>query len=272
MDARNDQPVFIDVATGFQEVPVELDKTKVKEEVDDDSQNEEDDINKLLIIRPRKIRCPECSRYTTETAEKMTRHILKVHRGENPFQCFMCDYTTPNKGNFEEHVRRHEGRKPYKCSYCPHRNVSKKNLKKHELIHRPDNPLKCPHCDHIAKHKRGFAFHAKRFHSDVQDGGLTCVKCDSSFDSEEAVKCHRRCQKACTDCDYVACSSDMLDEHFYSKHGKKKSKKKKNVWTCSICGWQSGKHARILLHLIHHPNQEVHDIDISILQRHGIME
>ncbi|CAK1554248.1 unnamed protein product [Leptosia nina] len=260
--------VFIDVSAELYDNldPTEnIDKETVKDEIEYDSSQE----GESLLPKTCKFVCSECERYSAETEEQLTRHILKVHRGENPFQCFMCDYTTSNKGNFEEHVRRHEGKKPFKCAYCPHRNVSKKNLKKHELIHRPDNPLKCPHCDHIAKHKRGFTFHAKKFHS-TQDGILTCVKCDTKFEDQASLTDHVNCQVTCDKCDFSACNTLILDEHSRS-HDRKKVKRKKNEWTCAICGWQSSKHPKILLHLIHHPNQEVQGIDISILQRHGIM-
>ncbi|CAF4913851.1 unnamed protein product [Pieris macdunnoughi] len=262
----SDQPVFIDVSTGIYDTLDTNNEIKIKEEVNFASPKPE--IDDLLTVKSNKFKCPECN-YLSRKQELVDRHILKVHRGENPFQCFMCDYTTSNKGNFAEHIRRHEGKKPFKCSYCPHRNVSKKNLKKHELIHRPDNPLKCPHCDYISKHQREFGSHTRKFHS-TQNGVLTCVKCQTTFDDQDSLTDHVKSQLTCEKCTFVACDVGILEKHLVN-HRQKRIEKKKSLWTCSICSWSSCKHPKILLHLIHHPNQEVNGIDISILQKHGIM-
>ncbi|KAH9627721.1 hypothetical protein HF086_017264 [Spodoptera exigua] len=93
--------VFIDVASSSQFViadTTEEQKDVVVEELEEQPQQE------VIVGQPRRIHCPECDRYTAETEEKMLRHIRKKHRGENPFQCYMCDYSTYNKILFEEHV------------------------------------------------------------------------------------------------------------------------------------------------------------------------
>lgn len=221
----------------------------------------------------RRLKCPECNRYSAENEEQLTRHIRKVHWGENPFQCSMCEYSTSNKVLFEEHVRIHQGIKPYKCSYCPHTNVSKKNLKKHELIHRPDNPLKCPNCSYIAKHRRGLACHKKKCSASDK---LKCKKCSKVFPDEDSLLSHSKVLKKCDQCSFKVCTKSLLSEHKVLEHGKQDRRYKKSkldIFKCIICKWSSNSKPRILLHLIHHPNQEVDEdvIDISVLRNHGIM-
>ncbi|XP_046976119.1 gastrula zinc finger protein XlCGF49.1-like [Vanessa cardui] len=248
----NEAPVFIEVAENLNSDDVEY-----------------------TTVATKRIQCPECSRYTAENEEQLIRHIRKIHRGENPFQCAMCDYSTCNKVLFEEHVRIHQGIKPYKCSFCPHTNVSKKNLKKHELIHRPDNPLKCPNCTYIAKHRRGLACHKRKCH--VADKDVTkCGTCDKVFDDKEALSVHKKTQKKCDECNHKTCTKTLLTVHKIMDHGKpdKRYKKaKSDTFKCALCDWSSNSKPRILLHLIHHPNQSVNEkvIDISILRTHGIM-
>ncbi|XP_050682816.1 zinc finger protein 676-like [Leptidea sinapis] len=222
----------------------------------------------------KKVKCPECPRqFSSNNDDKLLRHIRAVHRGENPFQCYMCDYSSQNKVVFAEHVRRHKGTKPFKCSYCPHRNVSKKNLKKHELIHRPDNPLKCQICGHLARHKRSFEHHAKTFHS-AESKVNSCPTCKAVL-PENVLSKHLDLSKKCDECDFSTCTKALLSEHLMEVHGKKfldKFKFRNKPWTCAVCGWKGNRYPRILLHLIHHPDQDVQDIDVSILKPFGIMK
>ncbi|XP_063631155.1 zinc finger protein 648-like [Cydia splendana] len=220
---------------------------------------------------PRRIRCPECQRYTAENEEKMLRHIKKVHKGENPFQCYMCDYSTYNKSLFEEHVRIHQGIKPFKCSQCDYKSASKKNLKKHELIHRPNNPLKCKQCDFIGRHSKALKRHEET-HTDAD--WLKFDSCKFQFQDLVAFKKHERTHKfKCKDCDFKSCSRPFLKRHMVKEHGVADDNVKWGSFNCQICGWTSSAMAKILLHLIHHPKQEVDEsvIDISILRKHGIM-
>ncbi|XP_048002529.1 zinc finger protein 64-like isoform X2 [Leguminivora glycinivorella] len=220
---------------------------------------------------PRRIRCPECQRYTAENEEKMLRHIKKVHKGENPFQCYMCDYSTYNKSLFEEHVRIHQGIKPFECSQCDYKSASKKNLKKHELIHRPNNPLKCQKCDFIARHSKAL----KRHEETHTDGDwLKFDTCKFQFQNMAAFKKHERTHKfKCKDCEFKTCSRPFLKRHMVKEHGVTDESVKWGNFCCQICGWTSSSVVKILLHLIHHPRQEVDEsvIDISILKKHGIM-
>ncbi|XP_069364528.1 transcriptional repressor CTCF-like [Maniola hyperantus] len=230
---------------------------------------------------PERLKCPECTRYTAVDEEHMARHIRKAHRGENPFQCFMCDYSTYNKTVFEEHVRIHKGIKPYQCSYCPHRNVSKKNLKRHERIHRPDNPLKCPHCDYIGKNQICFNSHTKKYHPKYYHE-LKCKWCAKKFPDEKTLLAHKSHVSTCkmlvdennTDseiCGFTICSSYKMKYHKQNEHGV--DPKLRKDWKCALCDWSCHQKSRILLHLIHHPNQMVdeNDIDVSILRKYGIM-
>ncbi|XP_041983710.1 zinc finger protein 600-like isoform X2 [Aricia agestis] len=221
-----------------------------------------------------RFRCTECNRYTAKDEDQLLRHIRKVHKGENPFQCYMCDYSTYNKILFEEHVYIHKGIKPYKCTFCNHKSVSKKNLKKHELIHRSDNPLKCSQCNYIARHQKGLAYHLRNFHSKLQ--GLVCLVCNKTFSTALDRANHISVQIKCNVCDYITCSKSLLDKHKLKHDNIKTFKKQTGLFQCVMCDWSGSLHrkfiSKILLHLVHHP-QTVDEnlIDVSILRKHGIM-
>lgn len=233
-------------------------------------------------IQHRRIRCPECQRFTAETEEKMLRHIRRVHRGENPYQCSMCDYSTYNSAVFEEHVNVHQGIKPFKCAHCPYRSASKKNTKKHELIHRPDNPLKCPHCDFIGRNPRVLTAHNRKVHNNTLVKMFECNLCKKYFDDRELYKKHRHCRFQCKLCNFAACKQSLMTLHRHEEHEHedepKLSKQKSRLITtstfkCASCDWSSNNKPRILLHLIHHPEQTVDEsiVDVSILRKLGIM-
>uniref|UniRef100_A0A2H1V402 SFRICE_002231 n=1 Tax=Spodoptera frugiperda TaxID=7108 RepID=A0A2H1V402_SPOFR len=285
--AESTDTVFIDVASPSQFALVDtamtdttmtnitLNDTTDQPKLDAETVDPDNPSLVVLTAQPRRIRCPECDRYTAETEEKMLRHIRKKHRGENPFQCYMCDYSTYNKVLFEEHVRIHQGIKPYKCSHCPYRSVSKKNTKKHELIHRPDNPHKCEQCGFIARHVRALRHHVLS-HS-TETTVEECSMCLMKFNSEQKYNSHRRSRKRCPECKKMFCSR-IYQDHLSSIHGVQKTAKKQNSkkaasFKCAICGWEASSKPRILLHLIHHPDQEVDEsvVDTLILRELGIM-
>ncbi|KPJ20231.1 Transcriptional repressor CTCFL [Papilio machaon] len=116
MSDIHDGPIFIDVGD---DEPAEIcvDFADNSDQLNSESKRKESksDFRKyndvFLNVQSRRFRCPECNRYTAETEEKIQRHIKKVHRGENPFQCCMCEYSTYNSSVFEEHLRVHQGGK-----------------------------------------------------------------------------------------------------------------------------------------------------------------
>ncbi|XP_028157175.1 zinc finger protein 611-like [Ostrinia furnacalis] len=264
----------------------EPEEVVVKQEAGDETQEVKDDLldELMALTRPSKnerLLCAECH-YSTTTAELLLRHVRKMHRGLNPFQCYMCDYSTYNKVLFEEHIRIHRGIKPFKCSYCDYCSASKKNTKKHELIHRPDNPLKCPRCPFIARHQRALVCH-RRVHpnSDAEEDKdfdpssmIKCENCCEFFQTTKQMLSHKRYKRQCHQCDQMLCSRLVYRKHMQDKHQVQyKQIEKPKAFQCEVCEFSTNTKARMLLHLIHHPNQNVDEnvLDISILRKYGIM-
>ncbi|XP_013188958.1 zinc finger protein 525 [Amyelois transitella] len=253
------------------EPKVQLDESHSSQMESQDPENQEIKSENKSIYKPR-IKCPECQRYTTDNEERMVRHIRKTHQGLNPFQCTMCEYSTYNKSVFEEHVRVHKGIKPFKCSHCPYRSASKKNKNKHELIHRKNNPLKCDQCSFIAHHYRSLLCHKqKHANGEVNQGTeLQCDDCQTKFPSAITLNKHRSCTKknVCDMCNMTFCTPYYLKKHMLSCHASDKKS-----FRCELCGWVGSGRMRVLLHLVHHPNQRVDEslYDVSVLRKYGIM-
>lgn len=254
--------VFVDVATEYKNV-------YTPEEPVTETVAVQNNTNTSSI---QNFKCNECNR-TVDSEEKLSQHIRRAHRGENAFQCSMCQYSTYNKSGFEEHVRIHQGIKPFKCSYCPYRSVSKKYAKKHELIHRPDNPLRCQHCPYIARNYRMLNSHQKKLHgNEKQRVIIACTLCGKKFDDMNVYFAHKKRRKQCDECGLEVCHQAM-NRHKHEKHGVKRKVRGKDVFTCKICEWSSVNKVKVLLHIIHHPEQDLSDcsFDLSVLKKCQIL-
>ncbi|CBJ81164.1 hypothetical protein XBJ1_2038 [Xenorhabdus bovienii SS-2004] len=56
---------------------------------------------------------------------------MRAHTGEKPFQCDICEYTSPREDNLKRHMRAHIGEKPFQCDICEYTSTRKDNLKSH---------------------------------------------------------------------------------------------------------------------------------------------
>ncbi|KAI5639324.1 zinc-finger double domain-containing protein [Phthorimaea operculella] len=228
------------------------------------------------------IRCKVCRKYKCATKEQMVRH-MRVHRGENRWQCALCDYSTSNSVVFEGHMNCHNGLKPYKCKFCDYRCALKSNAVKHELKkHHKNNPLKCKDCSFIGVNQNDLNSHRKKTHRLDE---RICKLCNRMFPSAIKKKSHSAKPKQCKLCPFVTCTKTFYDKHLKEDHSVKetvineKNKSTKiediKIFKCARCPWSAETEnlQNILLHLIHHPNQTVNEniVDITVLRNCGIM-
>lgn len=61
------------------------------------------------------------------------------------FACTMCQYKTPDKQNYDDHLRKHVKVKPFKCRICAARFETREQASTHAKGHQPDY-FKCGSC------------------------------------------------------------------------------------------------------------------------------
>ncbi|XP_025240987.1 RE1-silencing transcription factor isoform X2 [Theropithecus gelada] len=111
----------------------------------------------------RPYKCELCP-YSSSQKTHLTRH-MRTHSGEKPFKCDQCSYVASNQHEVTRHARQvHNGPKPLNCPHCDYKTADRSNFKKHVELHVNPRQFNCPVCDYAASKKCNLQYHFKSKH------------------------------------------------------------------------------------------------------------
>ncbi|XP_035665197.1 zinc finger protein with KRAB and SCAN domains 1-like, partial [Branchiostoma floridae] len=138
--------------------------------------------------RGKKQKCPYCP-YSVDS-RGLTAHV-RIHTGEKPFKCSMCDYSACQKVNLDRHMLKHTGEKPFMCGECGYRTAYKAHLMPHMLEHAGAKPFVCGECGYRSTRKSNIVWHQK---THQKERPHKCQLCPYTAKRSSEIRRHMDCK------------------------------------------------------------------------------
>ncbi|KAM8930635.1 zinc finger and BTB domain-containing protein 41 [Pelodytes ibericus] len=217
----------------------------------------------------KELKCPKCEK-VFDRVGKYESHT-RVHTGEKPFECDICQQRYSTKSNLTVHKKRHNNEtvihsKEHKCPFCSKLHASRKTLVKHVRRFHPENAQeflaikriksegwKCDICNKSFTRRPHLEEHMILH---TQDKPFKCTYCEEKFKSRfKRLKHQEKFHLGPFPCDICGRQfndSGNLKRHIDYTHGGKRK------WTCFICGKSVRERTTLKEHLRIHSGEKPH--------------
>lgn len=160
--------------------------------------------------------------------------ITSIQTKNQVFACTMCQYKTPDKQNYDDHLRKHVKVKPFKCRICAARFETREQASIHAKGHQPDY-FKCGSCSMSFPHREMLIKHFETHESKTkpqqqiqqQPKALTTQKLLQET-IDEALRDPIDQNEQAKQINFLSCnicSLTFLQEHYYIQHMETQHKK-----------------------------------------------
>jgi len=151
--------------------------------------------------------------------ESELKNHEKIHSGELPFQCNLCDLRFLKLKSLKAHKKVHLGIKPHVCEICEKAFIRKDQLQVHRSVHSGEKSFLCGTCGTSYTRQTHLIEHNKRVH--VGEKRFACKDCDKAFFSPQQLQRHTRVHNGEKPYECSVCKRKFSRSHHLKIHIKR---------------------------------------------------
>lgn len=166
-------------------------------------------------------KCQICNK---SLSKHSIRSHMKIHTGNNIYNCFICNKNFSTKWNLKQHKYVHQNRstKPHKCQLCPSAFIRLQDYKYHMNSHKKVYSFVCNQCGRRFIRKYNYLRHVKE-HEQEKKYQCTITGCTKVFHRKYYLTEHMRTHTGtrpfvCTICSKTSSTKSNHNKHLKIHH------------------------------------------------------